>query len=279
MSDPDGRIEGPDRVDDARRFLDALRRGVALARDEEVTFLAAAIAYYAFVSLLPALLIALAVASAVGGEALVDRVLAGSEEFLTPTGQEVVADAIANAAGRTGATIVGTLVLVWSTLKVFRGLDIAFSRVYGTAGRESLFGQIRDAAAVLLSVGVGLWIMLGVGVVLAAVPVGSRVLGLLALLLGLALAFFPLYYVFPDADVGIVEVLPGTAVAAVGWVVLQAGFQVYATAAPRYELYGVVGGVLLLLTWFYAAAVVVLLGGVVNATLADRQGQGPGARH
>ena len=263
---------------DGRRAVAALREGVDLARDEEITFLAAAIAYYAFVSLLPALLIALAIASAVGGEALVDRVLAGSEEFLTPSGQAVVEGAIENAAGRTGATIVGTVVLLWSTLRVFRGLDVAFSRIYGTTGRGSILDQVRDAAVVLISVGVGLWVMLGVGVVLAAVPFGNRIFGLLALLLGLGLAFLPLYYVFPDADVGIVEVLPGTGVAAVGWVGLQAAFQVYARAAPRYELYGVIGGVLLLLTWFYLAAVVILLGGVVNATLADRQGQGPGPR-
>ena len=258
--------------------VETVQRIVGLARAEEISFLAAAIAYYAFISLLPALLIALAVASAVGGEALVDYVLAGSEEFLTPAGQAVVRDALANAAGRTGATLAGSVVLLWSTLRVFRGLDTAFSRVYGTVGADTLLGELRDAAVVLLTIGLSIAAMFGVGAVIGAFSLGSRVTGLLGLLLGLVLVFFPLYYVFPDVDLGIVEVLPGTALAAVGWVALQALFQLYAAAAPQYELYGVIGGVLLLVTWFYLAANVVLLGVVVNATLADRQGQGPGSR-
>ena len=40
---------------------------VATARDTEITFLAAAVAYYAFASLLPALLFVVVVARTVGG--------------------------------------------------------------------------------------------------------------------------------------------------------------------------------------------------------------------
>lgn len=258
-----------------REPIATARRGVELARSEEIGFLAAAIAYYAFVSVLPALLIAVAVASAVGGAALVERVLSVSKEFLTAGGRETLIGAIDDPSGRAGATVGGSIVLLWSTLRVFRGLDVAFSRVYGTRGTDSVLEQLRDAGLVLLTVGGAIGAMFVVGVVLQLFPIGDRGAGLLALLIGLSLAFFPLYYVFPDTDIGFVEALPGTAVAAVGWVVLQTAFQFYVNLAAQFELYGVIGGVLLLVTWFYFAATLVLLGGVVNATLADRQGQGP----
>lgn len=259
-----------------------VRGVVRLVRDAEITFLAAAIAYYAFVSLLPALLIVIAVATALGGDAIADRVVRASANFLTPTAQGVLADAITASAGRSGATIVGVLLLLWSALRVFRGLDIAFSRVYDTGGEESIFGQIRDGLIVFLAVGLAIGGMFGVGAVLAAVPlpIGSDLLGFVGLLVGLGVVFLPLYLVFPDADVSITEAAPGTVLAASTWVILQGLFQSYAAAAPRYELYGVIGGVLLLVTWFYFAAVALLSGAVLNAVLArsNRQGQGPAGR-
>jgi membrane protein len=51
-----------------------IRSVVALAVDRNLTYLAAGIAFYAFVSIIPLILLAVAVASFVGGEALADRV-------------------------------------------------------------------------------------------------------------------------------------------------------------------------------------------------------------
>ncbi len=250
------------------------RAVVDRARAAEVTFLAAAIAYYALLSVLPALLLAVAVASAVGGAALADRVAAAVDGTLTPAGEEVIQRALTNAAGRAGATVFGVAVLVWSTLRVFRGLDIAFSRVYRSAGPGSLLEQVRDAAVVLGGVGAALVGMVVLGGALAALPLGvaGRLVGLAALLVGLFAVFVPFYYVFPDVPVPVRETVPGAALAAVGWVGLQAAFQVYADLAPSYDLYGVLGGVLLLVTWFYVAASLLLVGAAANVVLAERRG-------
>jgi YihY family inner membrane protein len=254
--------------------LRTVRGVVARGQSVELPFLAAAIAYYALVSVLPALLLAVAVATTLGGEALAERVTAASGGLLTAAGQAAVTDALTDGAGRVGASALGLLVLVWSTLKVFRGLDIAFSRVYGTSGTDSLVDRFVDAGVGLVSVGAGLWAMVALGGVLAtlALPVAGWILGLAALLVGLFAAFLPLYYVFPDIPVTIPEVAPGAALAAFGWVVLQAAFQAYAAIAPSYELYGVLGGVLLLVTWFYLGATLLLVGAVLNVVLAGRAG-------
>jgi membrane protein len=128
---------------------------------------------------------------------------------------------------------------------------------------------VTRAAVVLLSLGVGLWAMIGVGGALAAlIPAAWDLLGLGLLLVGLTGVFLPLYYYLPDAGLDVRDALPGAVLAAVGWVLLQAGFQVYAANAPQFRLYGVIGGVLLLVTWFYIAAILLLVGAAVNHVLA-----------
>ncbi|WP_066413586.1 YihY/virulence factor BrkB family protein [Halorubrum aethiopicum] len=252
--------------------LDTVRRVVDLALDRQVTFLAAAIAYYAFVSLVPALLLLVVVASAVFGETIAAGLVAAAGDFLTPAGEEAVAAAVYSASGRTGAGVLGAVVLLWSTLKVFRGLDTAFGALYGDESPPGFRDQVTDAVAVVLGVGAGIGVMVGLGAFLAAADAIPAVeaASILALPVVLTVVFLPLYYLLPEPAVGIREALPGAAVAAVGWTLLQAGFQVYAASAGQYQVYGVIGGVLLLVTWLYLAAVVVVGGGVVNVVLADR---------
>lgn len=254
------------------RTLAVGRAIVNRAIEVDLPFLAAAIAYYALVSVLPALLLVTAVTTTVGGPAIADRVTAATGDFLTPAGQAAIDDALTGATGRVGASFVGLAVLLWSTLKVFRGLDIAFSQVYGSIGEDTYLGRVVNAAIGLASLGGGLLAMVGLGAVLAflPLPVSGWILGLVGLLVGLFVAFLPLYYVFPGVPTTVRAAVPGAAFAAIGWVGLQAVFQIYATIAPGYELYGLLGAVLLLVTWFYLAAVWLLIGAVLNVELANR---------
>ncbi|OYR68266.1 hypothetical protein DJ79_06550 [Halorubrum ezzemoulense] len=256
----------------SRTAFGTVRRVADLAVDRQVTFLAAAIAYYAFVSLVPALLLLVVVATAVFGETIAAELVASTGEFLTPAGEEAVVGAVSSAGGRTGASLLGVGLLIWSTLKVFRGLDTAFVSLYGGEETPGLLKQIADAASVVVGVGVGLGVMVAVGAFVAAADAlplieAASVLALPALL---AVVFLPMYYLLPQPAIAVGEALPGAAFAAVCWTLLQAGFQVYAAGAAQYEVYGVIGGILLLVTWLYLAAVVVVLGGVVNVVLAGR---------
>ncbi|PHQ44715.1 hypothetical protein DJ68_16950, partial [Halorubrum sp. C3] len=115
----------------SRTAFGTARRVVDVAVDRQVTFLAAAIAYYAFVSLVPGLLLLVVVATAVFGETIAAELVASTGEFLTPAGEEAVVGAVSSAGGRTGASLLGVGLLLWSTLKVFRGLDTAFVSLYG----------------------------------------------------------------------------------------------------------------------------------------------------
>jgi membrane protein len=251
------------------------RQVVDVARERNVTFLAASVAYYAFVSLIPLTLLAIVVGSVVWGQTFADVVVQQVGGLLSGSGEKVLERALTSSTGRTGAGVVGFVTVAWSALKLFRGLDIAFSEAYGTERDPSLVEQVVDAAVTIGLVAVALGMVVAVAYLLrlpsvsAALPF-HNVLGTLALVAGLVVAFLPLYYVLPPVEMSVREALPGAVVAGVGWVALQVLFRVYLSSAGRYQAYGVIGAVLLLLTWFYFAGAVVLVGAVVNSVLGRR---------
>lgn len=257
------------------------RTVVVTAQRDQVTFLAAAVAYYAFVSLIPLLALVLVVTAAVGGRDLVDRVLAETGAVLTPEVQTALAEALVGGTGRIGATFVGTLVVLWGGLRMFRGIDKAFSQVYGTAGEKSILGELRDGALVLACIGIGLAVMTVAGIVLQLLPLGpfAGVAGSVLVFLSLIVVFLPMYYVFPDTTMTVRAALPGAVVTALGWTLLGALFSVYVALAGTVALYGILGGILLLVTLLYAGAFVLIVGAVCNAVVErDRQLQQDGRR-
>lgn len=254
------------------------------AQSDRITFIAASLAYYAFISLLPLLLFALVVASVLGDTETIETLVASVSETLGEQAGGLLRDALAGAAGRGGATLLGLAVLLWSALKLFRGLDIAFSEVYGHPGPETLVDQLRNAVVALGTVAVAVVGTVALGVLMATLGVDTAIegidvigiVGTLGLILGLTAAFLPLYYFLPGTDVSVQEAIPGAVFAAVGWTVLQAGFRVYAANAAQFEAYGVIGGVLLLVTFLYFGALLLLLGAVLNAVLAGRADEDTG---
>ncbi|MFB6137693.1 MAG: YihY/virulence factor BrkB family protein [Halobacteriaceae archaeon] len=261
-----------------RESRDVLVRVVRVARRENVGFLAAAVAYYAFVSIVPLLLLALAVGSTLGGDRLASAVVAAVGDLLAPAGRDLLREAIVGGDGRGEATVVSVALLLWSGLRLFRGLDTAFSQVYGAATAEPLGKQLRDAALVLGSIALSVGAVAAIGGLLpATLPApGGELVAAVSLPVALTAAFVPVFYYFPDTPVTVREVLPGAALAAVAWAGLVGVFRVYAANAAQYELYGVLGGVLLLVTWLYLAATVIILGAILNAVLAGRVDDGGG---
>ena len=248
---------------DARETILAIYR---TASERELTVHAAAFAYYAFVSLIPLVLLALVVGSLLGGERVAARLVLVAGELLPAAGEELLVEVLTTEAGRAEATLVAVVVAGWGALKVFRGLSLAFDRIYGTVAEKSFVEHVVDGIAVIVAVAGGLVLMIVLGYLLGAAPVVpfGWLLGWFGLFAGLTIVFFPIYYLLPPIEIELQEALPGTVVAAIGWTLLQAGFQLYAANAARYEAYGAVGAVILLVTWLYFAGIVILLGAVVN---------------
>jgi membrane protein len=242
------------------------------ARAESLTFMAGSIAYHAFVSLLPFLVLVVVAVSAVGQERLVSGVTGVTEPFLTDAAQRVLSSALEDAAGSTGVSVVGLVTLLWGTLKIFRSVDVAFSDIYETQGRNPLTDQLVDGSVVFLSLALAVVAAAGSGRVSVSLGVGpfAGALATAALVAGLVVTFLPMYYLFPDADVTVREVLPGTVFAAVGWTALKYLFGIYTTLSSQTDTYGFVGAVLVIITWFYFSGLVLLLGAALNAVLSGR---------
>jgi membrane protein len=254
------------------RLARALTIGRAIVheiRTERVTFMAGSIAYHAFVSLLPLFLLLLAVASTVGSRRLESNLLELTGAALTPGASEALVAELQRTS--TGASVVGLLVLLWGTLRIFRGLDTAFSDIYESEAENTLLDQFSDAAVVFLSVGAAVLLAAAVESALPELEGGAWLLQRLLVVVGLALVFLPMYYVFPDeADITVPEVLPGVAFAAVGIATFETLFGVYLRYSGQQPRSSLLAGVLVLLTWLYITGLVVLVGVVINAVFSNR---------
>ncbi|MFU8868399.1 YihY/virulence factor BrkB family protein [Natronococcus sp.] len=259
---------------DTQSLLARAKLVKAVFSEKNVTFLAGSIAYSALVSLTPLLMFVLLAVSFVD-PGLQQQVIDTTTENVSPSVGGVIEVMIeqqsdAGAGSTVSASIIGILLLVWGALKVFRGIDTAFSEIYETTTRESFAGQIKNGLVVLVTLTLGILAMVVATSVVAFfsfVPFIGLAVPLL-LVACLVVAFFPMYYLFPAVDVEPRDVLPGAIVGAVGWALLQVLFQVYATLAG--DEGNLIASILLLVTWLYFSGVVLLLGAVVNAVRIGR---------
>lgn len=259
-------------VDRSKRIRTLAGALVWEIRAENVPFMAGSIAYHAFVSLLPMLLLLLTAASLVGDRSLEQSIVVLAETFLSQGAGSALVDELRTARQSAGISILGGLVLLWGTLRIFRGLDVAFSDIYETEAENTLPDRFADGMLVLVTF--GLAVVVG-GVVQANLgtsgfgPLGWVVNNAVGVL-GLSVAFLPMYYVFPDADVTLVEVLPGTVFAAAGVTALKSLFGLYVFFGSQSANANAVAGVIVLLTWLYLGGLVILVGAVINAVLSNR---------
>lgn len=236
---------------------------------ENVTFMAGSIAYQAFLSLVPLLVLTIFFLSLIGGEQLATRITALLDTVLTPDVAPIVRAAF-RVHPTASASFIGMITLVWGVFRVFRGLDTAFSEIYGTQAANTLVTQVVDGLVAVVALLGSLFATTLAATVFAALAVPSiGVLIPLLLVINLSIAFFPMYWRFPNTDVSLSETVPGVIVAAVGWTMLQAVFEAYVAVVGRLDTAGVLGAMLLLLVWLYLDSLLLLLGAVVNAVVAD----------
>ena len=259
-----------------------LGRAVVIeVRSENITFMAGSIAYHAFVSLLPFLLLVLFLLTSVASEALAARVVDSLVANITPSSAafgdsarsiaDVLVLAAENATENAGLSVLSVAALVWGTLRIFRGLDQAFSDIYESEATNTFLDQLVDAVAVFGAIALALFVVTFADTVVEVPSFGTAdaVVRPVLSILAVGAALLPMFYVFPDEDVTLREVVPGALVAGAGWTLLRFGFQLYAVSTSK-TAYGIVGVIILLITWLYFGGLVLLFGAAVNAVLAGR---------
>lgn len=248
-----------------------LRAIVHEIRVERITFMAGSIAYHAFVSLLPLLLVLLAAVSALGGQQLEEGLVTVTRAAFTPGAAEVLVSELDDASVE--ASALGIAVLVWGALRIFRTLDAAFSDIYETQSENTFANQLVDGILVFASISAVVVAAIAIEATLS--PSTETTFGWIAQRIGLVVAIVaalvPMYYRFPDEpDMTVLEVVPGVTVTAVGLVVFESLFRFYleysSTAAEGQFL----SSILVFLTWLYFSSLLLLVGVAVNAVLTNR---------
>jgi membrane protein len=244
--------------------VETAREIVEVAYDNHLPFMSASVAYYATVSIVPLLTVSLVVLSVFGAT---DLLMDALRSILSGAVEEVLIGALSNQRGQAAAGIVGFLVALWSAIKVFRALSHAFNELYDISSSRTFVDHLWRSLLVLGVLLGGVVLLSTVAVSLSLVDFGvpyPKLIGNVAALVVLFLVFLPFYYVLPPTPVTLRHVLPGAALSAVGWVLLQVAFFYYAGSAGGYAAYGFLGAILLFITFLYFAAIVLLAGVVLN---------------
>ena len=252
------------------------RRAITGFLNHEALQTAGSMAYFAVLSIFQFLVLGVVVGSYVIGEGearqfVIDNVSAGS-----PIDAETVGGIIDSVIESRGAmSIISIGFLLWSALGIFSALSNGISRVFENAPKRPflkdklvgllLMGLTGILAVASLVIGIVTGVLQEVASdVLADLPGGGTVIwliGLLAPVLLIFLAFWVIYKVVPNRPVGWGEVMPGAVVAALLWTVLRFGFTWYATSVANYEsAFGPISTGITLLVFLYFASIIVLLG-------------------
>jgi membrane protein len=253
---------------------------------------AAALTYYAMMSLFPAVLAGVSLLGLVGGEGLVtdasDYVLDHGADKATADALEATLEHIVNASS--GALGVAFVISV--------GLAInGASSAFGAAGRalNVIYAVEEDRGFVrrkLEDVGMTLVVLALFVVVLVAVFLGGGIVEDIANRIGLghtaatvwrivrwplavaaAVLAYALVYAFAPAirPARWRWISPGAAFGVVLWLLASAGFALYLQHFSNYgAAYGTAGAVIVLLLWIYLSANAFLLGAVLDAELERR---------
>jgi membrane protein len=270
------------------RSLDAWQRGHAVAAvpvavirkflDDRASNLAALMAYYAFFSLFPLMLVFVSVLGFVlEDDPSLQAEIVDSTLARIPVIGAQLDDEVSPLTGSTLALVVGLAGALWAGLGVTLALGRAFQEVWDLP-RLDQRGPVRARAygvAVLVVLGALLiastllsGLALGGGIGPAAERLGALALSLIVN----AAAFLAVFGLLTQRPFRIPELLPGVTLAAVGALILQAvgGWYFDLTVTGASDTYGTFALVIGLLSWFWLGAHLLLVAAEVNVVLRRR---------
>lgn len=265
-----------------RGWVDVAKRVRTEAKQDNITLVAAGVAFYGFFSLFPAIVAAIAVYGLVADPAQVESHVNAISGALPSAVLDIVRTQLSRVAASSSGALGWGLALsvgvaLWSASKGMRGLVTALNIAYDEEERRGFFR--RTGMILLLTIGTIVGAILALALV-AFVPAFIGGLGLgtagrvgaevarWALLAALVVVGLSVLYRFgPSRDEPKWRwVSVGAVVAAVLWLLASVGFSLYVQFAGSYQAtFGSLGAVAILLMWFFLSALVVVLGAEINA--------------
>jgi membrane protein len=265
----------------ARGWLQVAKRGWKEAKADQVPLLAAGVAFYAFLSIFPALIAIVSIYGLFADPATITNQLNSMTAALPGQAKQVITDQVTALASRRSTLGIGLIISVaialWSASAGINNLLTAINVAYDEEEKRGFVKKRLMSLGLTLGAIVFMVIMLGIVAVLppllkAAFGTGVlrwvfQILGWLVLVVLVAVALAILYRLGPERDAPrMAWVSVGAIVATVLWLVASIGFSIYTSTFGNYaKTYGVFAGIVVLLFWLWISMYAVLLGAEVNA--------------
>jgi YihY family inner membrane protein len=272
-------LDRADRVQQQRRWLAFPLAVFQKFTDDQAGNLASLLAYYAFFSVFPLLMVMVTVLGFVlqGQPALQDQVFDTAIGFFPLIGRHA---ALHPLTGSVLALVVGIVLALFSGLSVVSQAQVAFNTVLAVPRSDwpGFLPRLLRSAELLVVGGGGLVLttlisgaVTGAGSLGLHLGVGLRVVGAVLAVVLDTLLFTVLFKRLTVRDVGWRESLPGAAFAAVGWYALQLGGTALAThyLQGASATYGTFAAVIGLLSFFHVEAQLTLYAAEINAVRID----------
>jgi membrane protein len=277
-------------------YVDAAKRAFSQFRRHEMSDVAAALTYYAMMSLFPAIVLATSLFSLIGDQSTVSNAVDYfARHGADPATQEAirkVMDKIVTASGGavSVALVVSILIALNGASGAFGAAGRALNLVYGVDDDRGLVGRK------LTDLGITLAIVVLLVVVIAALFLGggfaAHLLGAIGLgstastvwsivrwpiaLAAMLVAYALIYTYAPDLEPRRLRwITPGAVTGVAIWIVASIGFGIYIRNFSTYgAAYGAAGAVIVLLLWLWLSSCAFLFGAELNVALERARSAG-----
>jgi len=270
-----------------RGWWDISKRVYHNLSQDNLSFVAAGVAFYALLAIFPALAAIASIYAYFASPTDIHEQLSKVIAILPASSRDIILLQVSEVTQQSQKVLsmsaIGTLLLtVWSSSKGCQALITACNITYHQHNKRQFFvallvrflfslGAIIVALVALLIIGilpivlnlVGLTELIDLMITLITWP-------LLAIIFNGALAF--LYRYAPHRNPAKWRwITPGSMLATVLWIGASVGFSFYVSQFARYnETYGSLGGVVIMLMWLYISAYIIIFGAAINAS-AEQQ--------
>lgn len=246
------------------------------------TSLAAAIAYYGFLSLFPLLLGIIGILGYfLPSQSIQQHIISYIHQNL-PGISDVITSNIQNVINARGAlSIIGLVGVLWSGSAIFGALDNAINRARGIIKLSPIY--IRKPRDIGLTIGIGILFLISLGagsvfsiIHLSSLPiVGGYLIQIVTRFIAFLLAFIIfliLFKVIPNTKTYWRYVWPGAFITAILFEIGRGLFIFYLNNFTHYTLvYGTIGSIIALLVLIYYLALILVIGVEITAEYSRMQ--------
>jgi membrane protein len=280
------RLRDPEMSDLSRRDWKAvLLRAAKETKDDNVTDIAAALAYYAFLAIPAALLVGVGAFSVLAGPDTIDTLMDKLATVVPAEAIDLLRASLTrvteNENGGLVMIVLGFLLALWTATGAMNALMRGLNSVYDRDETRGFFKQRVTALGMLVCMLLAFGLTFGL---LVLGPVISDWLGGILnlegvfgwiwwtlqwpiLVVGLLFAFAGILHLGPNVDHPRWKFLTlGSGVAVAIWIVASGLFAVYVSLFGSYnKAWGSLAAVIIMLTWLWLSALALLFGAEVNA--------------